>query len=91
MSINDRVLYRIADDIDRHGMGAVEGDVETIVDHARREGITSAALSVLRDAREPEVARARAFGVVATKLWQRQRAAAERRAADPVRVLTAIR
>jgi len=86
MSINDRYLYRIADDIDRHGMGAVECDVEAIVDHAHRAGMTGAALSVLGDTREPEIARARAFGVVATRLWQHGGASA-----DPVRVLTAIR
>lgn len=86
MSINDRYLYRIADDIDRHGMGAVECDVEAIVDHAHRAGITGAALSVLSDTREPEIARARAFGVVATRLWQHGR-----EAADPVRMLTTIR
>ncbi|HSJ43782.1 MAG TPA: hypothetical protein VK923_03765 [Euzebyales bacterium] len=86
MSINDRYLYRIADDIDRHGMGAVECDVETIVDHAHRSGITGAALSVVSDTREPEVARARAFGIVATRLWQQGR-----ESADPLRVLTAIR
>jgi len=86
MSINDRYLYRIADDIDRHGMGAVECDVEAIVDHAQAAGMTGAALSVLGDTREPEIARARAFGVVATHLWQHGGASA-----DPARVLTAIR
>jgi len=86
MSINDRYLYRIADDIDRHGMGAVECDVETIVDHAHRAGITGAALSVLSDTREPEIARARAFGVVATHLSRHGGSPA-----DPLRVLTTIR
>lgn len=86
MSINDRYLYRIADDIDRHGVGAVECDVEAIVDHAHRAGITGAALSVLGDTREPEIARARAFGIVATRLRHRGGAPA-----DALRVLTTIR
>jgi hypothetical protein len=86
MSINDRYLYRIADDIDRHGMGAVECDVEAIVDHAHRAGITGAALSVLSDTREPEIARARAFGIVATRLWQHGGASP-----DPKRVLATTR
>lgn len=86
MSINDRYLYRIADDIDRHGMGAVECDIEAIVDHAHSAGIAGAALSVLSDTREPEIARARAFGIVATRLWQHGGASA-----DPTRVLTTTR
>ena len=86
MSINDRYLYRIADDIDRHGMGAVECDIEAIVDQAHGAGIAGAALSVLSDTREPEIARARAFGIVATRLWQHGGASA-----DPTRVLSTTR
>lgn len=70
MSINDRYLHRIADDIDRRGMATVEYDVATIVDHARRAGIAGAALAVLGDTAAPEIARARAFGMVATRLWR---------------------
>jgi hypothetical protein len=77
MSTNDRYLYRIADDIDRHGVRAVERDVQAIVDDARRAGQMGAALDVLGDVAEPEIARARAFGIVATRLWRHGRALAE--------------
>ena len=69
MSIQDRYLQHVASDIDRLGMAAVACDVDLIVEHADRAGLTGAALAVLRDPAETEVARARAFGIVATQLW----------------------
>lgn len=68
MSINDHYLDRIARDIDVHGLAAVACDVATIVDHARRLGVGGAALDVLGDLAAPDVARMRAFGLVAMRL-----------------------
>lgn len=68
MSISHRDLDRIARDIDAHGLAAVECDVATIVDDARRVGVGGAALDVLGDVTAPEIARLRAFGLVAMRL-----------------------
>ena len=68
MSINDRYLDRIARDIDAHGLAAVECDVATIVDHARHVGADGAAVDVLADLTASDVARMRAFGLVAVRL-----------------------
>ncbi len=68
MNTNDRYLHRIAADIDQHGMAAVESDVSMIVDSARRAHIRPIAVSVLADRTEPEIARARAFGLVVSQL-----------------------
>jgi hypothetical protein len=74
----DRHLYRIADDIDRDGIAAVEADVASVVRRARDVGIRGVAIDVLADRHEPSVARARAFGMVATRLYLHDRGVARR-------------
>jgi hypothetical protein len=61
-------LARIAMDIDTLGVGANETAIALVVSHADAVGVAPALLSVLADASQPEVARARAFGRVATAL-----------------------
>lgn len=68
MTNMNRSLDRIAHDIDRFGIGAVEADVAGVVDRARTAGVSSIALSVLADRAEPEIARGRAFSIVAMAL-----------------------
>ena len=74
MGTIDRYLYRIADDIDREGIAAVEADVASVVRRARDVQIAGVALDVLADRAEPAIARARAFGIVATRLYLHDRA-----------------
>jgi hypothetical protein len=79
MGTIDRYLYRIADDIDRDGIAAVEADVASVVRRARDVEIDGIALDVLADRAEPSVARSRAFGIVATRLYLHDRAVTGRR------------
>lgn len=70
MNANDRYLEDIAADFDSYGIAAVEAALAAVVDRARRAGISPVLLSVLADPTEPEIARARAFGIIATRLAQ---------------------
>jgi hypothetical protein len=71
-------LARIASDIDRHGIAANETAVTMMVERARTADVNPVLLSVLSDATQPEVARVRAFGKIATAL-----AAARSATSDP--------
>lgn len=68
MDFLGRTLDSLAADIDRFGLGAVEGEVTALVERAHDVGISSIALDLLTDRREPEIARERAFGLVAAQL-----------------------
>lgn len=86
MGYTDRFLHRIADDIDRDGIAVVEADVASVVDRARAAGVTGVVVDVLADRSEPAIARARAFGMVATDLLRHERAARPAAPAVPVAV-----
>ena len=68
MDILDRTLDSLAADIDRFGLGAVEAEVTALAEQARDAGASPIALAVLTDRSEPEIARERAFGLVAAQL-----------------------
>lgn len=68
MSITRTDLDRIAFAIDARGMSAVEAEVAGVVDHARRTGVRGPAVEVLSDMTEPEPARMRAYGLVASRV-----------------------
>jgi hypothetical protein len=70
MDILGHTLDGLAADIDRFGLGAVEAEVTALAEQAREAGISPIALAVLTDRSEPEIARERAFGLVATQLTQ---------------------
>lgn len=70
MDILDRTLASLAADIDRFGLGAVEAEVTALAEQARDAGVSPIALAVLTDRSEPEIARERAFGLVAAQLAQ---------------------
>ncbi len=70
MDILGRTLDTLAADIDRFGLGAVEAEVTALVERAHDAGIRSIALDVLTDRTEPEIARERAFSLVAAQLMQ---------------------
>ena len=61
-------LTRIASDIDRYGITANETAVTKVIGWAQAAGVDPVLLSVLFDGTQPEVARARAFGRIATAL-----------------------
>jgi hypothetical protein len=61
-------LDRIAHDIDALGVGANETAIAMVVDRAWMAAVNPVLLSVLSDTTEPKIARARAFGMVATAL-----------------------
>jgi len=61
-------LDRIATDIDLYGVASTESAIATVVDRARSADINPVLVAVLSDAAEPEIARARAFGMVAAEL-----------------------
>lgn len=65
LRIDLRDLERVAAHIDRHGMPAVDAAIAAIVEHARHNGANPVLVSVLADPAEPEIARARAFGMLA--------------------------
>jgi hypothetical protein len=70
MDILDRTLDGLAADIDRFGLGAVEAEVTALAEQARAAGISPIVLAVLTDRSESEIARERAFGLVAAQLTQ---------------------
>lgn len=68
ITITTRTLRQLAHTIDRHGMAAVESALPGVVDAARAAGTNPTVVAVLADPSAPEVARARAFGIVAMHL-----------------------
>lgn len=70
MDILGHTLDHLAADIDRFGLGAVEAEVTVLAEQARDAGVSPIALAVLTDRSEPEIARERAFGLVAAQLTQ---------------------
>jgi hypothetical protein len=68
MSTHTQELAHIASDIDRYGISANETALTEVIGWARTADINPVLLSVLLDVTQPEVARARAFGEVATAL-----------------------
>ena len=61
-------LAHIAADIDTLGVAANETASSTVVNRARSAAVDPVLLSVLSDVRQPDIARARAFGMVAGRL-----------------------
>lgn len=61
-------LTRIANNIATHGIGANETAVAMVVRRASTTGVDPVLLSVLSDVTQPEIARERAFGSIATAL-----------------------
>jgi hypothetical protein len=68
MSTHTQELAHIAGDIDRYGIAANETALTEVIGWARAAEVNPVLLSVLLDATQPEVVRARAFGKVATAL-----------------------
>jgi hypothetical protein len=68
MNIHTHYLDRIARDIDAFGIAATEDGVGDVVERGRTAGVNPVLLSVLSDVAQPEIARARAFGMVAGAL-----------------------
>lgn len=66
MRLTTHHLIHFADDIDSFGVAANETAIANVVDDARAVAAGPVLLSVLSDPTQPEVARARAFGMVAT-------------------------
>ena len=61
-------LERVAAAIETRGIRAVEQDVAAVLAEAGGGSVSPVLLGVLRDVREPVVARERAFGRVALRL-----------------------
>jgi hypothetical protein len=61
-------LTDLAMDLAVDGFGGHEHDVRDVVRAARQRGVSPALVAVLADPGQPEVARLRAFGRVATAL-----------------------
>jgi hypothetical protein len=61
-------LEQLGVDLDRRGFAPHEPAVRQVVRLARTYGLGGAAVGVLADTNAPEVARMRAFGIVATAL-----------------------
>ena len=61
-------LEQLAFDLDRSGFPGREPVIRQMVHLARMYNVGGAAVGVLADETEPEVARMRAFGIVATAL-----------------------
>jgi hypothetical protein len=68
MSTYTAELARIASDIDALGIAANETAVAMVVARADATGVDPLLLSLLADASQPEIIRARAFGRVAIDL-----------------------
>ena len=68
MTTHTQDLARIASNIDTHGIDANETAVSMVVDRAWIAGVDPVLLSVLSDVTQPEIARDRAFGMIATAL-----------------------
>jgi hypothetical protein len=83
-------LHRIASDIDSYGVAANEAAIANVVDDAQAAGVCPVLLTVLSDPTEPEVARARAFGMVATALAAGGTQPAEHDVTTPPPVLVAM-
>jgi hypothetical protein len=61
-------LFALAWELDAHGFAGQEGAVRRVVRSARALGLSPTLVDILADPTEPEVARLRAFGHVATTL-----------------------
>jgi hypothetical protein len=61
-------LTRIANNIATHGISANETAVAMVVHRASTAGVDPVLLAVLSDTSQPEIARERAFGNIATAL-----------------------
>ncbi len=70
MDFLGRTLDSLAAAIDRCGLGAVEAEVTALAQWAHDAGVRSIALDVLTDRSEPQIARERAFGLVAAQLMR---------------------
>jgi hypothetical protein len=68
MSVVPFDLEQLAFDLDEHGFAGHEVAVGQVVDLARTYGVGGAAVGVLADAAADDVARMRAFGIVAVAL-----------------------
>ena len=68
MSIVSLDLEQLAFDLDRSGFAGRESLVRQLIHVARSSHLGGAAVAVLADQAAPEVARLRAFGLVATAL-----------------------
>jgi hypothetical protein len=68
MTTHRQDLARIASNIDRHGIRANEAAISMVIDRAWLAGVDPVLQSVLSDVTQPEIARARAFGEIATAL-----------------------
>lgn len=65
MNMDSARLDRLARHIDAEGFGGVEQDIRRLAGDANAAGVNAVLLAVLTDDRAPQVARARAFGMVA--------------------------
>jgi hypothetical protein len=65
MNIVSARLDQLAHRIDAEGFGDVEHDIHRLAGDANAAGVNAVLLAVLTDDRAPQVARARAFGMVA--------------------------
>jgi hypothetical protein len=61
-------LLHLASDLESFGFSGQEVALRPVIRAARAAGVTSVLVDVLADPSEPEVARLRAFGRVATEL-----------------------
>ena len=61
-------MEQLAVDLDRSGFPGREQVIRQVAHLARMHNVGGAAVAVLADQTEPEVARMRAFGIVATAL-----------------------
>jgi hypothetical protein len=66
--ISDREIDRVAWRLEREGILPYENEVAAVVARARTTGVSPVLVEVLGDLTEPEVARIRAFGLVALRL-----------------------
>jgi hypothetical protein len=87
MRTHSRTLHRIASDIDSYGIATTETDIATVVEDARVAGVDPVLLAVLSDTTQPEIARARAFGHVATALAAEGHRSDDHATTTPSRVL----
>ena len=81
MNIDSARLDQLARRIDAEGFGGVEQDIHRLAGDANTAGINAVLLAVLTDDRAPQVARARAFGMVAGAMTHGSRLTAPTRGA----------
>ena len=71
MSISDREIERLAWHIELHGLAGHDEAIRNVVQRAHTAGASPVLAGVLADRNEPEVARIRAFGLVALQIAAR--------------------